>query len=316
MRPAERLAAKLAAGEVVLLDGATGTELQRRGVPMDGEAWCALATLTHPDVLRAVHEDYVRIGCDVVTANTFANARHMMARAGREDDTRRAYRRAVEIAREAKARLGAEGVAVAGSISTMRPVVKGADRRDPAAAVPLAEGRANLREAAEALAEAGADLLLLEMIGDLDWGGAALEAALAAGLPVWVGMSIRRTEGGEIVSFHQDGPPFPDLVRGLAALGPQAMGVMHCAIPDTGPALDALRDVWNGPVLAYPEAGWFEMPDWRFVEIEPAAFAEAALGWVGQGARIVGGCCGLGPAHIEVLAGRLGLRRGKRTVCG
>src|SRR3954464_5083152 len=91
MRPADRLAAKLAAGEVILLDGATGTELQRRGVPMDGEAWCALATLTHPDVLRAVHEDYVRLGCDVVTANTFANARHMMARAGRGADTRLTY---------------------------------------------------------------------------------------------------------------------------------------------------------------------------------------------------------------------------------
>jgi len=49
-------------------------------------------------------------------------------------------------------------------------------------------------------------------------------------------------------------------------------------------------------------------PDWRFVEIEPAAFAEAALGWVGQGARIVGGCCGLGPTHIAALAGRLGVK--------
>jgi S-methylmethionine-dependent homocysteine/selenocysteine methylase len=308
MRPADRLAAKLAAGEVVLLDGATGTELQRRGVPMDGEAWCALATLTHPDVLRAVHEGYVRLGCDVVTANTFANARHMMARAGREADTRLAYRRAVEIAREARERLGAGHVAVAGSISTMRPVLKGTDRRDQSSSVPLADARANLREAVDTLAEAGADLLLLEMIGDLDWGGAALEAAVATGLPVWVGTSIRRTEGGEVVSFHQDGPSFPELVRGLAALGPQAIGVMHCAIPDTGPALDALRGVWDGPAMAYPEVGWFEAPDWRFVEIEPAAFAEAALGWVGQGAVIVGGCCGLGPAHIAALAERLGVR--------
>ena len=310
MRPADRLAAKLGEGEVVLLDGATGTELQRRGVPMDGEAWCALATLTHPDVLRAVHEDYVRQGCDVVTANTFANARHMMARAGREGDTRLAYRRAVEIAREARERLGAGHVAVAGSISTMRPVLKGADRRDPAAAVPLAEARANLREAADTLAEAGADLLLLEMIGDLDWGGAALEAAVATGLPVWVGTSVRRGEHGEIASFHPGGPSFPDLVRGLSDLGPQAMGVMHCAIPDTGPALDALRAVWDGPVLAYPEVGWFEMPDWRFVEIEPAAFAEAALGWIGQGTRIVGGCCGLGPMHIQALAAQLGVEAG------
>ena len=185
----------------------------------------------------------------------------------------------------------------------MRPVLKGTDRRDQSTSVPLADARANLREAAETLAEAGADLLLLEMIGDLDWGGAALGGGRHR--PAGLGRtSIRRTEGGEVVSFHQDGPSFPELVRGLASLGPQAIGVMHCAIPDTGPALDALQGVWDGPAMAYPEVGWFEAPDWRFVEIEPAAFADAALGWVSQGARIVGGCCGR-PAHIAALAGRL-----------
>jgi S-methylmethionine-dependent homocysteine/selenocysteine methylase len=126
MRPAEAIAARLAGGGTVLLDGATGTELQRRDVPMDDAAWCALAALTHPDTLRAVHEDYVRLGCDVITTNTFASARHLMARAGREDDTKLGYRRAVEIAREARERAAAgRPVAVAGSISTMRPARKG-----------------------------------------------------------------------------------------------------------------------------------------------------------------------------------------------
>jgi S-methylmethionine-dependent homocysteine/selenocysteine methylase len=308
MRPAEAIEARLAAGGTVLLDGATGTELQRRGVPMDDAAWCALASLSHPDVLRAVHEDYVRLGCDVITTNTFANARHMMARAGRADDTRPAYRRAVEIAREARERAaGTRPVAVAGSVSTMRPVVKGADRRDRDDVVMLAEGRASLREAAETLAEAGVDLLLLEMIGDPDWGCAALEEALATGLPVWVGTTVRRGADGAVTSFHDDAPSYAGLVRALAGLGPRAMGVMHSAIPDTGPALAALRDAgWAGPMLAYPEAGWFEMPDWRFVEVEPEAFADAATRWVAAGAQVVGGCCGLGPAHIGALAGRLG----------
>src|SRR4051794_41922499 len=138
---------------------------------MDGEAWCALATLTHPDVLCAVHEDYILLGCDVVTANTFANARHMMARAGRGADTRLAYRRAVEIAREARERLGAGHVAVAGSISTMRPVLKGTDRRDQSTSVPLADARANLREAAETLAEAGGGPPLPAEIGGPASGG-------------------------------------------------------------------------------------------------------------------------------------------------
>jgi S-methylmethionine-dependent homocysteine/selenocysteine methylase len=306
MRPAEAIAARLAGGGTVLLDGATGTELQRRDVPMDDAAWCALAALTHPDTLRAVHEDYVRLGCDVITTNTFASARHLMARAGREDDTKLGYRRAVEIAQEARERAAAgRPVAVAGSISTMRPARKGTDRRDQADAVPLMQGRANLREAAETLAEAGVDLLLLEMIGDLDWGCTALEEALTTGLPVWIGTTCRRSADGTITSFHADTPSYPGLVQALAALGPQAMGVMHSSIPDTGPALTELRRCWAGPTLAYPEAGWFEMPDWRFVEVEPDAFAEAGLGWVADGARIVGGCCGLGPRHIEALARRL-----------
>jgi S-methylmethionine-dependent homocysteine/selenocysteine methylase len=306
MAPAEVVAARLAEGGTVLLDGATGTELQRRGVPMDGAAWCALAALSHPDTLRAVHEDYVRLGCGVITTNTFANARHMMARAGRAEDTRRAYRRAVEIAREARDRAaGGRVVAVAGSISTMRPVVRGADRRDRDDFVPLAEGRASLREAAETLAEAGVDLLLLEMIGDPDWGCAALEEAVATGLPVWVGTTVRRAADGAVTSFHDDAPSYAGLVRALAALGPRAIGVMHSAVPDTGPALAALRREWSGPMLAYPEAGWFEMPDWRFVEVEPEAFADAALGWVAAGAQVVGGCCGLGPEHVGALARRL-----------
>ena len=79
MRAIERM---LAEDRIVLLDGATGTELQRRGAAMNDVAWCALATASHPELLRAIHEDYVRAGCEVVTANTFASARHLLERAG------------------------------------------------------------------------------------------------------------------------------------------------------------------------------------------------------------------------------------------
>ena len=104
--PMQAVATKLAHSETVLLDGATGTELQRRGVPMDDAAWCALAVLTHPEVLQAVHEDYLRLGAEVITTNTFASARHMMARAGRAEDTIAGYRAAVAVARAARDRLG------------------------------------------------------------------------------------------------------------------------------------------------------------------------------------------------------------------
>jgi S-methylmethionine-dependent homocysteine/selenocysteine methylase len=297
---------KLAGPSTVILDGATGTELQRRGVPMDSGAWCALATASHPGVLRAVHEDYIRAGADIVTANTFATARHLLEHAGVGDRAAELFRRSVAIAREAVARTAAEvarPVAVAGSISTMRPVAAGTDQRDHTvdlAAIPWA---ANLREAADRLAEAGADLLLLEMICDLDHGMLALEAALATGLPVWVGLSARRRGGaGPLMSYRDDGPPFADLVRHYAAQPIGALGVMHTSLPDTEEALPLLLGRSTLPVMAYPEAGHFRAPDWQFVQVEPAAFAATARTWAAAGVRVVGGCCGLGPEHIAALA--------------
>src|ERR687893_2320658 len=73
---------RLDAGGVVILDGATGTELERRGVPMDDVAWDAAALLTHPDTVREVHEDYIRAGADVIITNTFATARHVLEPGG------------------------------------------------------------------------------------------------------------------------------------------------------------------------------------------------------------------------------------------
>jgi len=72
---------RLEAGEIILLDGVTGTELEHRGATMSGGAWCALATQTAPDILLTIHKDYIRAGSDVITANFFSNARHMLEQA-------------------------------------------------------------------------------------------------------------------------------------------------------------------------------------------------------------------------------------------
>lgn len=298
------LARKLADGDTIVLDGATGTELQKRGAPMDDGAWCAVATASHPGLLRAIHEDYIRAGADIVTANTFASARHLLERAGIGERTAELNRLAVRVAREAAARAGDEvgrGIAVAGSLSTMRPVGKGTDQRDPGVDLATIPWAANLREAAELQAEAGADLLLLEMMSDLEHGGLALKAALATGLPVWVGLSARRRDG-ELMSFRDDGPTFATLVRHYAAQPIGALGVMHTSLPDTEDALGILLDQASMPVMAYPEAGYFRSPDWQFTEVEPEALAAATCDWVRRGVRVVGGCCGLGPSHIAAVA--------------
>src|ERR687890_2752298 len=107
---------RLDGGGVVLLDGAMGTELERRGVPMDNAAWSAAALITHPDTVREVHEDYVRAGADVITTNTFATARYVLEPAGMGEKLRELNVRAVTLAKEA--RDAADGwVFIAGSLS-------------------------------------------------------------------------------------------------------------------------------------------------------------------------------------------------------
>lgn len=296
------VAARLGRAEIVILDGATGTELQRRGVAMDDAAWCALATLGRPDILREIHVDYLRAGAHVITTNTFPAARQMLAGSGRGDDAPVIYREAVRIARDAVQLVG-RPAAVAGSISTMRPVLKGQDRRDPGFTATGTQVRGWMDEAACTLAEAGADLLLLEMIGDLGWGVPAIEAALATGLPVWVGIAVRRGPGGRLSSYHDDAPPLEEFVAELAALPIAGLGVMHSALPEIAPTVALIRRHWAGPVMAYPEAGQFRAPDWVFEELTPAELVEAAHEWRRLGADVLGGCCGLGPAHIGALSG-------------
>jgi homocysteine S-methyltransferase len=305
---------KLKAGDVIVLDGATGTELQRRGAPMDRAAWCARATLTHPELLRQLHEDYIRAGAQVVTANTYASSRRMLAPAGLGDAVAEINTKAVHIAREARDRAApGHPVAVAGSLSTMRPILPGTGERDPAFVPTDKEARATYGELAGLLAEAGAEMILMEMMCDVEQAGHALEAAVATGLPVWVGFSVQAGAGGRVTMYGHDDLDFAEVIDPVMRIGGSVAGVMHSYADDTTAALEILFRHWSGPVSAYPESGYFEMPDWRFVDIvAPETFAAQTRRWVESGVQIVGGCCGIGPEHIEAMTGTLPRRAGPR----
>jgi S-methylmethionine-dependent homocysteine/selenocysteine methylase len=181
---------KLSAGDLVILDGGTGTDIQRRGVKMDSEVWCAEANLTHPDVVRSVHEDYIKAGADVITANTYASSPLMFHARGRSDLIE------VDTAAMREARAAADAadrpVAVAGSISVMRPHVAGTDRFDDAIGFDETQMRAFYRQKAENLKACGADLIVLEMMRDSKFSAWATDAAIDTGLPVWVGIAVER----------------------------------------------------------------------------------------------------------------------------
>jgi S-methylmethionine-dependent homocysteine/selenocysteine methylase len=284
--------------EVVILDGGTGTDIQRRGAPMSGETWCAEVNLTHPEIVAAVHRDYIAAGAQVITANTFASSALLFNALGRDEDLLKIDRAAVRIAKEA-----ANGIHVAGSVSTMRPVIPGTDRTSRQREWPETEARALLRRKIENLAEAGVDLLFCEMMRDGDYSIYAIEAALATGLPVLAGLSVERRADGELTGFGREDQLLRDFAPKLAALKPQAMAIMHTSPNDTGDALAILKESWKGLLGAYPESGYFKMPDWQFENIiPPTELVRLAHGWQAQGVTIFGGCCGTGPEHIRALA--------------
>lgn len=300
----EDLKRRLANGGIVILDGGTGTELQRRGVPMDPEAWCGPTSLEHLGILEAIHRDYIAAGADIITANTYASSRLMLGSAGLDEQFEDINRAAVQAAMRARKTSGRAGVAVAGSLSHMVPMAGGTAHADLARAPGKAEMTAAFAELAALLVEEGCDLILLEMMHHPDRMPAAFAAATATGCPVWAGFSARRGAAGQVLSFSPDRDiPFAETVKALAGFDVAAAGVMHTPADLIGDAIAILHDAFEGPLTAYPDSGYFKMPNWQFEKVIPPdqlrAFAES---WIASGVQVLGGCCGLSPEHIAAIA--------------
>jgi S-methylmethionine-dependent homocysteine/selenocysteine methylase len=206
----DHIAAKLARGDIIILDGGTGTDIQRRGVSMDSSTWCAEANMTHPEIVREVHLDYIKAGADIIIANTFATSALLFNALGRDDELLEIDRAAVAIARAAAA---GKPVAVAGSMSTMRPNVPGTDRTNKAREWPEKEARRLFKRKADNLAACRVDLIMMEMMRDADYSLWATEAAIATGLPVWVGISVERGKNGELVGFGREDQKLDQVAR-------------------------------------------------------------------------------------------------------
>lgn len=287
---------RLARGPL-LSDGATGTQLYAQGLT---EAPLEAANADRPDAVRAVHLGYLRAGAELIETNTFgANAARLGARgmAGRVEELNRA---GVALAREA-ARLSGQRVWIAGA---MGPLGDGAD------AGLLGPGAASnvFAEQADALADAGADLILLETFPSLAQLRIAIDAARSVcGLPVIAQLTFT-SEG-----LAPDGDSPEDAAAALDGQGLLAAGA-NCSV---GP--DLLRSVVERmaplsglPLIVQPNAG---LPAYVNGRLEYAAspeyFGETAREIVRAGASAVGGCCGTTPEHIAAARDAL---RGVQTL--
>ena len=307
MGVAQEIFSRLADGEVVVIDGGTGTQLQVAGAPMDDDAWSGRANLEHPELVQSVHEAYIRAGAQVIIANSFAASRAALEPAGLGAHVAEANRLAVAAALAARAAAASGPVAVAGSMSSFGPVAMHGRQALGSAADAAFPSLADYREQAALLAEAGVDLIALELMEAPGYGRDAIEAATETGLGVWLGIAPIRMPDGTLGTDPElgSGESFEELVRILAGPGLAAVNVMH-AKPDVArDAISIIRDYYDGPIGVYAESGDWLAPNWVFNGLSPQEYLLEATGWVEAGAQIIGGCCGVGPDHIRVLSDRL-----------
>ena len=284
---------------MIILDGGTGTLIQALGAPMHSDTWGADANLTHPEIVRQAHRQYLDAGAEVLIANTYATSPLLFNHLGRDDDVALIDAAAVQLAREASG----GSVPVAGSFSVMRPGISGSDRSEMLRHWPESEARRLFAAKADGLVKAGADVIAMEMMRDGDYSVWATEAAAATGLPVWVGISVEQDEAGALIGFGRPNWLLDDFVDSLLRSAPAMVSVMHSAPHLTTPALEVVRRHWRGSLGAYAESGYFTMPEWQFVDIIPEAeYVTLAKQWADTfDLAMIGGCCGIGPSHIAAL---------------
>jgi S-methylmethionine-dependent homocysteine/selenocysteine methylase len=274
----------------VLLDGATGTELERHGIRCELPLWSARALEEAPDAVERIHADYVDAGAEVLTANTFRTQRRTLARDGWGERAGELTTRAVGLARGAAESRG-RAVFVVGSA----PPLEDCFRPDlvPAAGALESEHAEHARN----LADAGVDAILVETMNTTREALTALRAARVVGCEAIV--SFVCWDGARLLS----GEPLADAIARVAPERPLAVGV-NCLPPSN---VEACLDVLAGcglPFGVYPNLGApVEAPEsQRSEELTPETFATRAIGWIDAGAKVVGGCCGTTPAFVAAIA--------------
>ena len=316
---AHTIVERLSNGEMLLLDGGTGSELQRRGADVLKEAedrlkaWSATANIEYADVVQQVHSDYLRVGADIIISNNFWTTPTRLERIGENENWRKYATAAIRNAVQARDAMNT-GAYIAGGIAA--PSLQ---ERLPPAHSPVSDTRQMGVEAyrkewsdhAKLLADEGADVILPEYVGFIEDCVVAVDGCAEAGLPVFLG--VRHIMDDGTMNY---GESLADLALALEGHPVDAVLIM-CSNPENiSKGLPILREAFEGPVGAYPNLGYNptgpivnapmltnQKPSsgediLQTAEYYPSRVAEFAKEWKGMGAQIIGGCCASGPEHI------------------
>jgi len=275
--------------KILILDGATGTELQKRGMPggVCPELWC----LEHPDVLKEISSSYKKAGANIVYTCTFGANRYKLAQYGTQE-VREINR---ELARITRRAVG-PGTLVAGDIGPTGHFV------EPFGDLPFEEAVAAFKEQIEGLLEGGVDLFVIETMMDIQEARAAL-LAVKETCPAFTIVTLTYENGGRTLNGTD---PVTALIT-LQSLGADAVGC-NCS---TGPEamlafIAAMKPHATVPLAAKPNAGLPRLEgEETFFDMDAATFATHGPAFAAAGVNLLGGCCGTTPDHIQALAGTL-----------
>ena len=261
----------LRSGETILLDGATGSELENRGIKMDN-SWCATASLEF-DILKQIHKDYINAGAKIITTNTYASNRMILEVAGVEDkfeEINLAFR-----SQEEKDKY----------INKLTPEYF----------------QKSFDELAFFLADNGCDFILLELMYRPDRIDIIFDSASKVGLPVWAGFSSRNKDG--LIALTTDYEySFKKMISNVKHHKLDVVGIMHCDIGVIEESIKELKEIYDLPIMAYPEVAVFNFPRYDMSNvIQPNDYLVEAKKWKDAGAQIIGGCCGTTVEHIKLL---------------
>ena len=293
---------KLNNDKIIILDGGIGAELEKNGAKMDEDLWCGKCSVDNPDLVKKVHEDYINAGADIITTNTYGTTPISMKQYGYEDSILKFNQKSVHIAKEAVKNANRD-IAVAGSVSTFGSFY----RLGIKAMIP------GFNEHLKILSEAGVDLIILEaMSSQADIVEAIIECSSKIKLPVWLSIScVMDNKSQKVMLGYNDTvdadthiyESFDNAINNFKKIHNGPILIAHSDINVTGQAVKTAKKNFNGVLGVYPNRGYYEKPNWKFVDnITPNDYLEKAKSWVKDGARIIGGCCGVGVEEIKAIS--------------
>lgn len=284
-----RFLERLQSGALLVLDGATGTNLQRRGLPVGMPS--DIFVMDNPEAVTQLHRDFLEAGSDILLTDTFGSSRLHLGHAGLADRFEQTNRTAVDLCRRV---VEGTGVLVGGSMGPLGEMLQPYGTLEEDAAVSA------YAEQARVLDEAGVDLLVIETQFDLNEAAAAVRGVKSVSdLPVVCSFSFdrgARTMMG--VKPAQVGKTLAD--AGLAAIG------INCgrSLEDNLVALNELRQATELPIWYKPNAGMPRTDEQGRLQydVTPEMMGGQVPVWIAAGARLIGGCCGTSPEHLKAIA--------------